>query len=946
MRKPPARLLIVAAAIALIVTAEAVAVFRLPSPPPAAESEELAEPEVSVEPLKIVLSPAKVQPGSQITVTAPCRGQTATAVSPILTYTPSLDTSTGDGPATGLVDVDSRIPPGIYEMRATCDETGDSGSAMFQVIPPPGGITPGRGLAAVTRVTLTTPARDEVEAAYRAYSLELENETYVKVAVTHEWRLRADDPDAALLRAGAALDTPTDFLTIRLGEVDTYTGGQDLPVEYEMPVLRVDPDSGQFVVTATGVGYGLSGGIGARICRVAFWPPAPDGSVSRPATHEIIVAAPGLTLWGVTGAAPSAQDRENLRFDGTQVTRVAFGTGTPGSGAAAAYLAGDASGYVFSNPTEATDGPWWVTTAAFNALAVLVIAVLVWTFARSFGAAWWRRWDNRFLVLWFLVFYLVGLGFSPPPPLELPLIGLLLTGLPVLALIMAARRVGPPPWPGSTIGLLSIAGGLIGAVLIGSGLLLLSIAPWWWAVLPAAAVGVTAFRRARPYAPVLAAILLGTGILLTIRVGLEGLAPGYEAMTLIMGLELMVLLVAGLAVATGRWPGRAILWSGAALTLIIGVGLATASSHFFSGYTVPAEFYLYSGSVGIIALIYLILLAVLLLIRLRRLGQSAAAVFQGEAYSTMLLGLFLPQVANDIAAPATVVIMWLAVLWLLSGPSAQRAKTSPEITPERHQTLIRALVNRRFARAALTDLLRQGRSRIAAGEMSMAIFEKQRRTLLRASDDATGPIDSDLALSTAGGRTPWQGAVTAFGVGLVLSIPFTTARLVQSTAPDELPGVLATASIAPLLCAVFGFFYPRVRGDQPLTKSMFLLLAAVVITIPAHLFALAVTLTADPAAFSTPLPTPAEAIIGALLAMGNLAVVCLGLGLFWEWRLLNLAAEPWVRVRSVRSARAIAAPLTAVLIAAGTAVTTAFVNNAIAPLPTISEVKPTPTQAP
>jgi hypothetical protein len=43
---------------------------------------------------------------------------------------------------------------------------------------------------------------------------------------------------------------------------------------------------------------------------------------------------------------------------------------------------------------------------------------------------------------------------------------------------------------------------------------------------------------------------------------------------------------------------------------------------------------------------------------------------------------------------------------------------------------------------------------------------------------------------------------------------------------------------------------------------------------------------------------------GVGVAVGNIAVVSIGLGLWWEWRLMWLAGEPWARIRNLRSLHA------------------------------------------
>ncbi|MEV4298505.1 hypothetical protein [Microbispora rosea] len=851
------------------------------------------------------------------------------------------------GLVSGSAEVPDFVPPGVYGVLARCVSGGEPGRASFQVIPPKGGITPARGRAAVTRVIVRPAAREEVEQWYRLRSEEPEDDLHVKITVDHEWRLRVDDPDVALLQAGDAFTDPTSFVTRRLGEVDTQVGGPQPPVTFAPPMLRLDPKVNEVVVTASGFTYAPTSRFTGRSCRLTFFPPAPERAVSRPVTHVINVEAPGWTLTGITGAVPSAQDRESVRFDGTRIVRMVFHEEPPSSRYdTASYLAGDANGQIISDPDpdeELLDDPSGPLAGAESVLALLAYAMVLWTFIRSLGAAWWRRPYNLLLPVWIAA----SLSLALYGGREAFLGHLLLLGVaPVIVVFVTGRRIGPPPWPGSTVGFLSLAASLAGAVLTGSGLLIMA-APWWSFALPAIAVGLTIPRQLRPFSPIIAVVLLGMGLSLTVRAGQAGYAPGYVAVALLVLLDLTVILSAGLAVASGRWSARVTLWSAAVLGLLIGFGMLSVPqglSPAFTDLTNGGPALLYEG-LWLLFQVHLALLVALLVVRLRRLGGSPDAVFRSEALATMMLTLFLTQITLDIPAHLSIVIMWVAVLWLLSGPSARRAKVGEEITPEQHQTLVRALVRRRFARSSLTALLRQGRSRIAAGEMSMAAFDKQRRALLRASDNDDGPIDPDLALSTGAGQPPWVRAVAACGAGLVLSIPFTTARVIQTTSPDGLASVLSAAAITPLLCAIFGFFYPRVRGSQPLSKSLFLLLAAVVIALPQHVFAFIIASTADATEFAAPLPTPAETIIGALLSMGNLAVVCLGLGLFWEWRLLSLAAEPWGRIRSVRSARAIAAPLTAIVIATGTAVSTALVNTAIAPLPTVAKTA-APTQEP
>ncbi|WP_127932216.1 hypothetical protein [Nonomuraea polychroma] len=188
-------------------------------------------------------------------------------------------------------------------------------------------------------------------------------------------------------------------------------------------------------------------------------------------------------------------------------------------------------------------------------------------------------------------------------------------------------------------------------------------------------------------------------------------------------------------------------------------------------------------------------------------------------------------------------------------------------------------------------------------------------------------------------------------MGALLSLPFSAVRVVESVETGQgegrqlLAGALTVLSL-PALCMVFGYFYPRVRGTTPIVKSLAFLAAAVFIQLPGIVGTLVVSMTADPNLADTTPPTPKEALAAVLVAVGNIAVVSIGLGLWWEWRLMALAGEPWARLRDIRTLRALAAPLAAVAIAVATTATTVLVNNVIAPLPTVQAPAPNAENTP
>jgi hypothetical protein len=333
-----------------------------------------------------------------------------------------------------------------------------------------------------------------------------------------------------------------------------------------------------------------------------------------------------------------------------------------------------------------------------------------------------------------------------------------------------------------------------------------------------------------------------------------------------------------------------------------------------------------------------------LVVRVARAGRGPDGLTSASALSTavfIVVALRAQATANVEVMGVTMLLAWAGMLWLV--PAAAHASTAHKPVNEGlHRVLVRDLIRRRSARAALTDLLRRER-----GEG----FEERRAELERAADESAGPVDSDLALATLAGRTPWQNGLAALRMGALLSLPFSAVRIVASIENPRTGGTeLLVASLAlvsmPVLCMVFGYFYPRVRGRDPIAKALSLLIAALLIELPLYVQTLVVATTQDASLSLTPLPTTSEALVGVLVAVGNIAVVSIGLGLWWEWRLMSLAGEPWARIRNLRSLRALAAPLAAVTLAVGTTTATALVNNVIAPLPTaaVTENSPPPGQ--
>ncbi|TMR15814.1 hypothetical protein ETD86_26495 [Nonomuraea turkmeniaca] len=943
--------------------------------PPLPDEYATAEPTdiESPAPLRVTLDPPQVPAGTDaVRVSASCPTPTAVAVSDAFPDNMSL-TRDATG-VSGEVELEEKLSPGRYRVIVSCDDDIQVGSAQLVVTKGTATPTPSApARIATTYVTLTQAP----PGAWRTHPLaetttsrdvEPDDIPY-EFTVKHELRVPADDPDVAALRLGAGAALPDLFAEARLGMVVPDANSHELPVVFAAPAVQLERGSSQAVVTFTGRTYGFADPDRGGLVGVEF--SLPDGEDVLPLTaHELVVSATGWTVGGTRGSPPLSQDRHNLRIDARSSMKAAF-LKDGQAGPVAGYLTyeGTISSYIDgSEPydalivrpeTEFLPRSW---TALRNVSAVAALLVLLYALVRALGGAWWRRRRNWMFMVIPLVIYVAIL--SPPGVFVLDewsgtgiVMATLIASLPLLSLVSATRAVrnGRP-------GL--VAAGAAAA----TGILLLLWALWmltrnsavlWVAVAVAVATGVVAaLPRWRRALPALALVTLAAGTLLAGRVVADGIVPGPMVWFALLAVSLSVLAIGWVTQASHRWSVRAAALCAVTVPVTIGVqSYAVLPEWSTVGW--PAErLGQILASISSFAMGGALLLAMAaLIVRVRRIGQDIAAVSATTAYYTALLFLLLlrgPAAVYTEYFGLTLLLAWAGIAWLLPRATAAGTVTATPVsaTPvseDEHRTLVRDMIRRRSVRLSLTGLLRQG----PAADSSPDTFEEQRAALERASDERAGPVDSDHALATVAGRTPWQNALAALAMGTLLSLPFSTVRIMVSAdswRSGDIRLLLAGLALIslPALSMIFGYFYPRVRGGNPIAKSLALLVAALLAELPLYVQTLATVTTP----IATPQSTADEALIGTLVAIGNIAAVSIGLGLWWEWRLMRLAGEPWARVRSVRMLRTLGAPLIAVAIAIATTAATALVNNVIAPLPTTQvgnageQSTPSPTSRP
>ncbi|RVX40822.1 hypothetical protein EDD27_3255 [Nonomuraea polychroma] len=945
----------------------------VPPPPgeyPAEEPTETPSPA----PLRVTLDPPRVPAGTDaVRVSASCQVPTAFVVSDAFPYNTALEPTAGGG-VSGEVELERNISPGTYRVLVSCEDGSGSaqvGSAELVITKGPATPTPSaQARIATTYVTLAQAQPDAWRAHPSATATaggdEPDDIPYV-FTVTHELRVPADDPDVAAMRSGAAARYPDMFAVTRLGWVTPDSNSSRMPIVFAAPVVRLERGASEAVVTFTGRTYGFADPDDGGLIGVDFSPP--DGEDMLPLTaHEIVVSATGWTVSGTRGSPPLSQDRHHLRMNARSSMRAAFlRDGQTGSvagylldgGAITSYIEGSEPD---SSPEEQPEvellpRSW---TALQTVSEVAAWLALLYALVRALGGAWWRRRRNWVcaampLAVSVLLVVLSGSGFLEGGSLAVTAMAVLTFGLPLLSVVSAARALSDtrPTLVGA------------GAVAL-AGIVLLLWALWmltgnavvlWGPVAVAVATGVVAaVPRWRRALPVVALGTLAVGALMAGRIAVDGIVPGHAVWFALYVVFMSVLAIGWVTEASHRWSTRTAAACAVAVPVPLGVVYYAASSEWTTTHMTADQLESILTPVYFFATYGVLLLALAaLLVRVRRIGQESAALTSTIAFHTAVFFLLMlswqAAGSTEYFGPA-LLLAWAGIAWLLPRADAAGPAALTPVSATEHRTLVRDMIRRRSVRLSLTGLLRQG----PASDGSPAAFEEQRAALERAGDEHAGPLDSDYALATVAGRTPWQNALAALAMGTLLSLPFSTVRIIvsadtwRSGSTDALTALLALISL-PALCMIFGYFYPRVRGDNPIAKSMALLVAALLVELPVYVQTLA-AVTATPPSTTAPVPAADEALIGTLVAVGNIAVVSIGLGLWWEWRLMRLAGEPWARIRSIRTLRTLGPPLAAAAIAIATTAATALVNNVIAPLPTAqvgeagNQSTPSPTPRP
>ncbi|MFI6499088.1 hypothetical protein [Nonomuraea typhae] len=733
-----------------------------------------------------------------------------------------------------------------------------------------------------------------------------------RVTITHTFRMDEEDPLAAWLRSAQ----PADLRTV----IDKGLGVIAVSGGWLAPTVRYPAE----LVTSAGKTT-------ARFQVIVLRQLARGQELSlefnSPTAHPLLTPQRTITLfpteWTVlrtSGIEPEREEAERLQF--TVNFRVTV------------TLVHDS--YGFADQEQEPAFSWGTELAIGTALALVALLL------RSLGAAWWRQPRNRELV--FVLALALPVLASPFYATGLEGIAsvVMFGALPLFAL-RHATRVVPTPAPWTTRDALIVTA--LG-VLLAFGMLLWSgrhlqlpypvlIAATAVTVLAAAgsAIVFSSDLGIRFVVVRLAAVAAGTAVgalalALWFKALLHGVYPP-DSIRLVLGLFWSLIPIAAVAVVCRTWSRRAVaaavilslLMQGSPTEWLDDGSWSTASSHPDPVFGSLALTPLVRGVLGLLLLGF-----ALLVLRLRRLGARQEAVHHPSAVAGVtvcLMVLYLSPRGSgdlpdlDVSVPLlsiTSIVAWVTAWWLL-GP-APEGLVEPQ-TPEEHRAMVRAALHKRLLLDSEQELYRAGRGRIGTGEMSMTDFEQQRAELETAL--AGHGRHPETAFATGAACPPWHNGVQAFVVCLLLSLPFVFMYGLPN-GPD-LAHYLFDARYLLTLPAfgfLYGYFYPRVKGTQPMTKVLHVMVAALLTGLSAYI----------PAFVEPDVSIPDKLRLLAIV-VGQVALVFIGLGLFWEWRHMHLAGEPWARVRNVRSLRSLAAPLVAVLIAVATAVATSAASQTV-----------------
>ncbi|MDG6109923.1 hypothetical protein Daura_19075 [Dactylosporangium aurantiacum] len=724
------------------------------------------------------------------------------------------------------------------------------------------------------------------------------------VAVSYELRVPADDPLLPLLASGRVDGAD-------LGEYLAY-GPVNTPV-------TVERSAGAALAKLR---FRYAGSVSERLFLGTFDSTA---NVAAQRVHRWLTVRAGDVVIGRVDPEPAELRPRLVYFSGPpQMVDVWFADDVPAAARTDAAYPYDAVGYVVTALQAAwpwlvwclvTTAPWLVLVRAVrNRSRFAVVSRTAGVLGAALGVvaavASWRYFSGDGMLASLLVLVVVA-GFAP-----------------VLRPQAAAR------WRVSGY---AVAGAVLTTWVVVAVFAAEGSVRWPLVALmvPVAAGTAVAGRRAAA-GPAGAAVVWTAGV---------AVAFGAAATLLDLPLTLTVVGVTAVAAVSLAVAAPRRSWAVPALLLC---GLATVPAvqvvtdprdvlgfYAFDGYVLPPVTRLAALAFGLYAVMFL-----------RRAGTRGAALGSRTVLATALVLLLI--VATDPFPFSWVHLAatgWLLLGWRWAVPAGRRARAVrlAGVDRDRHRTLVGQETRRRLAEASAHDLYRKARARLGAEEVRLAAYDAAQHEL---DEAARLPVPSRAvtsldALSTGGGAAPWPNAVRALAYAAPVAALLVGYETFALLAPDSAAAAMRWRTVADLVelaahmgrwfvyALLFGYLYPLLRGDGPVTKGAAFAVALLGIEV-LPLFDLPGRVTGESSVL-TPV-SAGEVLLAVLIRVGQLVMFIGVLSLLWERWLARAAGYSWDRVRNVRSARALVAPVGTVVVAGLTTAATAVAGAAVVAL--------------
>ncbi|MEV4545500.1 hypothetical protein [Micromonospora echinaurantiaca] len=781
----------------------------------------------------------------------------------------------------------------------------------------------------------------------------------VVAQVEHDLVLQADDPLLPLVAEGRV--TGSDLVARVIGGTAVATGRPTVERETGGPAH----------VRFPGVRYASSVEYDGERVRMSF--PLEIGDDSghpRPSPSSVVarrtlsIEVVGAEVVAVSGATVMRQSPTTVRLAGppgtARITVEAAQKGPVGSAVIPSPEPFDGfllsrSGAVFASGVVLL-GPW-------------LVLLLVWWRARRDGGAVAVGWGAARLVVSVGTLILL-LDYGGSGPLRDNLLVGVTVVFAVLLLASRARLLrGLPPWdPGQHRRLL--LGCLLLAMVVGTvspTVRYAYLAPSVEELLGYLAVIASAVGLARALCDsAWRGVATGVAVVLLVAMG-SALREDDVDVASVYHLSIAVslgLLCAFLA-DPAWWPDRP-AWFGTRRRVLLYVAGAVSflpilalASDGYGSLERPVVAAAFGGLTTATALLG-VALVVVAAAALRRRGDRAEALDDIVVWGLALASLTVLAVErNDlIQFNALAVAALLASWWLLlprrRGPAAVARAA---VRPTAHTALVKAEMRRRLMELAAHDVYRSARALLRDGTVGIREYERRQHRIDQAAS-ARGRTVAGLpvsdALATAGGRPPVAGAAAAVGYATPLVVLIAGYEVWALLTAE--PGVFLESAVWEVVvvvihllrwfayAAVYGYFYPLIRGRTPVAKAG----ALVLLVLPAELLTVlsSVSPHGDWAGETSIITTAGELFLALAIRAGQVVVFCVVLGLAWERRLAALAGYRWDRLRNIRSIRALATPAGTVLVAVATALGTAVASTAVAALLTSGSPAPAPQSTP